>query len=197
MSNVNLDPHATETQRRFNHTLGFLKNVETKYPELSRHLPCLLSKLLGDKSFDPSEMIQNEGNINGGLAYLGSWLNQSGFGGFEVKDLSLTDMAVKAGASLKIRLPVRDEFFTQSGVHQNDWLELQGVMEDLSKTVGGMLEIGYQPKQVIAALFIQSTAAQGNERPETSLPTRDMLIKVSGNQLGQVNQILNRWMQGQ
>jgi hypothetical protein len=193
MPDHNLD-RAKEAQLRFSRVAGFLKSAESKYPGLAQELPNMLSGLLGNTSFDPQLMVQNEGYIPGGFAFLGSWLKQNGFGGFEVNSLSLYDQGIKAGAPLKVQLPNRNEFFAKSAVAPENWTQLQNAMVDLSQTVGQALEIGYKPKQVVAALFIQSTAAVGDERPETSIPTREMLIKASGNKLSQVNQILNRWV---
>ncbi len=196
MANLNIDPQAVERQRRFDFALGFLKAAEVKYPHLAQRLPSMLSDMLGSHTFDPQLMIQNEKYINGGLAFLGEWLSRAGFGGFQVKNLGIVDSGVKVAAGSVASLPNRDQFFSQSGISSEYWQQLQDAMEDLSFVIDQSLEVGYQPKQILATLFIQSTAALGNERPETSIPTRDMLIKASGNQLGQVNQILNRWVQG-
>ena len=128
---------------------------------------------------------------------MGNWLTKTGFGGFEVKGLGMTDVGIKTAIELSGKLPSRNLFFSQSGIQPNNWAQLQRAMEDLSRIVGGALEVGYAPKQILAALFIQSTAKPGDERPETSLSTRDMLIKASGNRLSELNQILNRWVRGQ
>lgn len=187
---------AKEEQKRLGNVVAFFKNAETKYPELAQQLPALLSGILARNSFDPSALIKNESNINGGLAYLGSWLSQTGFEGFNVYDLSLYDIGIQTGAPLKVPLPSRNDFFAKSKVDPANHQQLQDAMVDLSRTIGLALEVGYKPKQVLGALFIQSTARVGDERAETSLPTREMLIKASGNKLSEVNQILNRWVQG-
>jgi len=187
-----------EQQRRFKKVVGFLKDAEAKYPEVAKKLPDLLGGALGGQSFDPKLMVENEGFVDGGFAALGHWLKNNGFQGFEVGNLGLADVAVKmtAGALLVNTLHARDQFFAESGFGKGQYQELQNAMVDLSKTVGEALEVNYRPKQVLAALFIQSTAAIGDERAETSLPTREMLIKASGNNLAGVNQVLNRWVQG-
>jgi len=141
-------------------------------------------------------MTENEDFITGGLAAMGYWLKQGGFEGFEVKDLNLIDIGVKIGIGVSGKLPLRSEFFARSGVRREYQQQLQDAMVDLSRVVGQALEVGYKPKQVVAALFIQSTAPFGDERAETSLPTRDMLNRTSGNNLAGINQILNRWIRG-
>lgn len=196
MADANAARLQTEAPRRFANVVGFLKNAETKYPDLAGQLPGLLSRMLGGQTFDPQLMVQNESFVAGGAAALGYWLSLKGFGGFEVKGLGLADIAVKTTAGVVLSQITRDQFFADSGVDRKHHQQLQDAMVDLSGTIGQALEVGYKPKQVVAALFIQSTAAVGDERSETSLPTRDMLIKASGGKLPQVNQILNRWVQG-
>ena len=69
-------------------------------------------------------------------------------------------------------------------------------MVDFSGRISEALEIGYTSRQVVAALFIESTVKPGEERTNTSVLTREMLNKASGGQLPKVNQILNSWVQG-
>lgn len=185
----------TEAQLRFKSVSGFLKNAEKKYPQLSQQLPTLLSSMLGDKSFDPNLMVNNEDKINGGFAALGEWLRDAGFIGFEVKNLGIFDIGIKTGAKALANFPPRDTFFKKSGIDSSNWQQLQDAMVDLSKVVREALEVGYKPKQIISGLFIESTAKVGDERENTSLATREMLTRVSGNRLPQVNAILNKWLQ--
>lgn len=190
-----------EQSRRIGNVLGFIKQAETKYPNLSAQLPDILLGLLGSKEMNPDELSKNEGFINAGVKVMGDWLSTCGFKGF-VLQLGLTDQVKEAGVRAKIAfetggsLPDRNSFFRSSGVPSEHWAEIQNALVDLSATIREALEIGYQPKQVVAALFIESTARPGDERLNTSLATREMLNRASGGQLSRVNQILNNWMQG-
>ena len=175
-----------------------MKNSETKYPKLALQFPNLLSKMLGDKAFDPNLMIQNEGNLPVRVAILGEWLSESGFGGFNI-DLgfggNLSKKGLKLTASAMGILPDRDTFFRITGVDRENWGDIQKAMVDFSKVVKEALDVGYSPKKVVAALFIESTAKNGDERPNTSIQTRSVLEMASGGQLNKVNQILNQWLQ--
>ena len=184
-----------EQGRRFNNVVGFIKQAETRYPNLTKQLPNLLSKMLGSQTFNPQLMEQNAGNVAIGAAVLGDWLQNSGFVGFKV-NLSTVDSFKTGAAKAFVSLPTRDSFFQTSGVPRDSWQEMQNAMVDFSGRISEALEIGYTPRQVVAALFIESTVKPGEERTNTSVLTREMLNKASGGQLPKVNQILNSWVQG-
>lgn len=149
--------------------------------------------MLEKQTFNPELMVKGEDYIRGGIAALGEWLARSGFEGYSVQKLDPIDLTAKAAIENSGAFPSRDEFFAKSGVSKENWPELQNVLVDLSRAVRGALGVGYQAKQIVAFLFIQSTVAYGDERPETSIPTREMLKKASGGKLQQVNMVLNSW----
>ena len=104
-----------EQGRRFNNVVGFIKQAESRYPNLTKQLPNLLSKMLGSQTFNPQLMEQNAGNVAIGAAVLGDWLQNSGFVGFKV-NLSTVDSFKTGAAKAFVSLPTRDSFFQTSGV---------------------------------------------------------------------------------
>jgi hypothetical protein len=195
------DQRRKEQSRRIENVMGFIKQAETKYPNLSSSLPGLLLGLLGSNKLDPEELIRKQGLIGDGIAVMGNWLATNGFVGFRVEmgfggELRLGAARAAIEFANKGPLPDRSNFFKGCGVPPEHLGEVQNALVDLSSSVGEALAIGYTPKQVLSALFIESTARVGDERPNTSLVTREVLNNASGGQLLRLNQIMNAWMQG-
>lgn len=190
MSSQKEDLRAKEIQRRWGNAYNFLPKVEKNHPLLAKQLPGLLTRLVGENTFDPRLMRQYESWVGIGMGVLGDWLAEAGFEGFQHGNT-----VAKSIAKLKVEMPNRDTFFRTSGIDPLLWTELQTAMVEFSRTIGQALEVGYTPKQIVGGIFLTSTSEQANAGGSSLM--REQLRKLSGNRLGEVNVILDRWMQGQ
>jgi len=182
----------TERARYQQQLTTYFASLEKRQPQLAKQLFQMIMSLIGSEVLTPEKFKSLEKYMRVGFSLLGDWFQKNDYGGFAVP-LSLGERALKAGAGAFLTLPQnRETLLRASGIPESSWSVANQEITQFATTVRQGLQFGFTPKMIVGGLLVENTLT--NPSPNTSLTMRDLLIRVSQNQLPQINTIARDWM---